>query len=77
MKNLLNEKRLITLEVDKSSKKKCILAKCVMGRFVDLGAAVHQAMRRCQIKRDNMGRTFSTHSDILLKILRKLAHMGV
>jgi hypothetical protein len=47
-----------------------------MGSFVDLGAAVYQAMRKCQIKRDNMGRTRSTHGDILLKILREGAQMG-
>jgi hypothetical protein len=43
----------------------------VKGSFVDSGAAVHQAVRRCQIKRDNMGRTYSTHGDILLKMLRE------
>jgi hypothetical protein len=42
-----------------------------MGSFVDPGAAVHQAIHRCQIKRDNMGRTCITHGDILLKTLRE------
>jgi len=39
-----------------------------MRSFVDPGTAVHQAIRRCQIK---IGRTYSTHGVILLKILRE------
>jgi len=42
-----------------------------MGDFVDPVAAVHEAIRRCQIKRDNMGRKCSMHGHILLIILRE------
>jgi len=42
-----------------------------MRSSVDPGTAVHQAIRRCKIKRNNLGRTCSTHGDILLKILRE------
>ena len=44
-------------------RKRCILAICVTRSFVDPVAAIHQAIRGCQIKRDNMGKTYSTHGD--------------
>jgi hypothetical protein len=48
-----------------------------MRSSVDPETAVHEAIRRCQIKRDNMGRKCSAHGDILLKILREGATWGI